>query len=58
MLANLPSVAVATLLALDVIHPTLALAASAAALPTVLNRLGWRFTSALFDRQRLITGTR
>jgi hypothetical protein len=24
----------------------------------VLNRLGWRITSAMFDRERLITGTR
>jgi hypothetical protein len=24
----------------------------------VLNRLGWRATSAMFDRERLITGTR
>lgn len=58
ILANLPSVAVTTLLALNVIHPTLALAIGAAALLLVLNRLGWRVTSALFDRERLITGTR
>jgi len=24
----------------------------------VLSRLGWRITSAMFDRDRLITGTR
>jgi ABC-2 type transport system permease protein len=58
LLANLPSVAVTTLLALNVIHPTLALAIGAAALLLVLNRLGWRVTAALFDRERLITGTR
>jgi len=58
LLANLPSVAVTTLLALNVIHPTLALAIGGAALLLVLNRLGWRVTSALFDRERLITGTR
>jgi ABC-2 type transport system permease protein len=58
LLANLPSVAVTTLLALNVIHPTLALAIGAAALLLVLNRLGWQATSALFDRERLITGTR
>lgn len=58
ILANLPSVAVTTLLALNVIHPTLVLGIAAAVLLLVLNRLGWRVTSALFDRERLITGTR
>jgi ABC-type transport system involved in multi-copper enzyme maturation permease subunit len=58
LLANLPSVAVTTLLALGVIHPTLALTLGGAALLLVLNRLGWRVTSAMFDRERLITGTR
>jgi ABC-type transport system involved in multi-copper enzyme maturation permease subunit len=58
LLANLPSVAVTTLLAYNVIHPTLAIAIGGAALLLVLNRLGWRVTSAMFDRERLITGTR
>ena len=58
ILANLPSVAVTTLLAFNVIRPTLALAIGGAALLLVLNRLGWRVTSAMFDRERLITGTR
>jgi ABC-type transport system involved in multi-copper enzyme maturation permease subunit len=58
ILANLPSVAVTTLLAFNVIHPTLAIAIGGAVLLVVLNRLGWRVTSALFDRERLITGTR
>jgi ABC-type transport system involved in multi-copper enzyme maturation permease subunit len=58
ILANLPSVAVTTLLAFNVIHPTLAIAIGGAVLLVVLNRLGWQFTSALFDRERLITGTR
>lgn len=58
ILANLPSVAVTTLLAFNVIHPTLAIAIGGAVLLVVLNRLGWRATSALFDRERLITGTR
>ena len=58
MLANLPSVAVTTLLALGVIHLTPGLAIGGAALLLVLNRLGWRVTSAMFDRERLITGTR
>jgi ABC-type transport system involved in multi-copper enzyme maturation permease subunit len=58
LLANLPSVAVTTLLAFNVIHPTLAVAIGGAALLLILNRLGWRVTSAMFDRERLIIGTR
>lgn len=58
LLANLPSVAVTTLIAFDVIHATLVLALGAAVVLLVLNRLGWRITSAMFDRERLITGTR
>ena len=57
-LACLPSVAVTTLIALNVIRPTLALAIVAAAALLVLNRLGWRITSSLFDRERLIVGSR
>ena len=58
LLANLPSVAVTTLIAFNVIHATLAVALGAAVVLLVLNRLGWRLTSAMFDRERLITGTR
>ena len=36
--------------------PVIALVAAAALL--LLNRIGWRFVSATFDRERLITGTR
>jgi ABC-type Na+ efflux pump permease subunit len=46
------------LLALNVIHATLGLALGGAALLLVLDTLGWRITSATFDRERLITGTR
>ena len=58
LLASLPSVAVTTLLALNVIQATLGLALGGAALLLVLDTLGWRITSATFDRERLITGTR
>jgi ABC-type Na+ efflux pump permease subunit len=57
-LAGLPSVAVTTLIALNVIPATFGLALAGAAVLLVLNRLGWRITSAMFDRERLITGTR
>jgi ABC-type transport system involved in multi-copper enzyme maturation permease subunit len=58
LLANLPSIAVTTLIAVNLIRPTLVLAVSGALLLLILNRLGWRFGSALFDRERLILGTR
>ena len=58
MLASLPSVAVTTLIAFNVIHPTLGLALGGAAVLLVLDGLGWRIASAAFDRERLITGTR
>ena len=58
LLASLPSVAVTTLIALNVIHPTLGLALGAAAVLLLLDGLGWRITSAAFDRERLITSTR
>jgi ABC-type transport system involved in multi-copper enzyme maturation permease subunit len=58
MLASLPSVAVTTLIAYNVIHATLGLALGGAATLLALDGLGWRITSATFDRERLITGTR
>ena len=57
LLASLPSVAVTSLIAFNVIHPTLGLALGGAAVLLVLDGLGWRITSATFDRERLITGT-
>ena len=56
MLASLPSVAVTSLIAFDVIHPTLGLALGLAAVLLALDGLGWRITSTMFDRERLITG--
>jgi ABC-type transport system involved in multi-copper enzyme maturation permease subunit len=58
MLASLPSVAVTSLIAYNVIHPTLGVALGGAAALLVLGGLGWRIVSAMFDRERLITGTR
>jgi ABC-type transport system involved in multi-copper enzyme maturation permease subunit len=58
LLASLPSVAVTSLIAFNVIPVSLGLALGGAAALLLLNRLGWRITSATFDRERLITGTR
>lgn len=56
MLASLPSVAVTTLIAYDVIHATLGLAVGSLVLLVVLDGLGWRIVSAAFERERLVTG--
>jgi ABC-type Na+ efflux pump permease subunit len=57
-LASLPTVIVSALVSFDVIHATLGLALGLGAALLLLDRLGWRVVSALFDRERLITGTR
>ena len=57
-LVSLPAVVVASLIAFNVIHATLGLALGLAAALLVLDGLGWRIMSAMFDRERLITGTR
>jgi len=57
-LASLPTVAVTSLVAFNVIHPNLRLALAFGIGLLVLIRLGWWITSGMFDRERLITGTR
>ncbi len=57
-LASLPSIAVTTLVALNVIKVSLAAALAAAAVLLLLNQIGWRLASAMFDRERLIIGTK
>jgi ABC-2 type transport system permease protein len=57
-LASLPTIVVIYLIAYDVIPATLGLAIGLAALLLVLDGLGWRIVSAMFDRERLIAGTR
>ncbi len=58
LLASLPPVFVTILIALDVIHATLGLAIALAVALLILDALGWRITSWMFDRERLVTGTR
>lgn len=58
MLANLPSVAVTSLIAFRVIPQTPQVAAAGAVILLVLIRVGWRVAAAAFDRERLITGLR
>jgi ABC-2 type transport system permease protein len=58
ILVSLPTVAVTSLIAFNVIPPTLGVALAFGAGLLVLIRLGGRFASALFDRERLITSTK
>jgi ABC-2 type transport system permease protein len=57
VLANLPLVALTSLIAFNVIHATARLALVLGVALLVVDRLGWRVVSAMFDRERLITGT-
>jgi ABC-type transport system involved in multi-copper enzyme maturation permease subunit len=57
-LASLPSIALAALIATNVIHATLGLALGLGAALLLADRLGWRLVSAMLDRERLVTGTR
>jgi ABC-type transport system involved in multi-copper enzyme maturation permease subunit len=56
-LAGVPAVAVSTLIAYDVIHPTVGLAVGLAVVLLILDGFGWRIVSATLDRERLITRT-
>ena len=57
-LASLPSVVVTTLIALNVIQATTGLAVGLGVALLIADRLGWRVVSAMFNRERLITGRR
>ena len=57
-LASLPTVAVTSLIAYKVIPATTQVAVAFGAGLFIVDRLGWRLTSAAFDRERLITSTK
>jgi len=58
LLASLPTVIATSLVAFDVIHPTLGLALGLGVALLLLDTLGWRIVAPLFDREALIIGTR
>ncbi|MBO3749301.1 ABC transporter permease subunit [Streptosporangiaceae bacterium NEAU-GS5] len=58
VLTALPSLGATSLIAFDVIHLTPGLVIALAAALLLLNGLGRRIVAPLFDRERLITGTR
>lgn len=57
-ITGLPALVLAYLIAFNVIPASLGLALGVAAALLILDGLGWRLVSALFDRERLITGTK
>jgi ABC-type transport system involved in multi-copper enzyme maturation permease subunit len=58
LLGCLPVVLLTSLIAFDVIPASLGLALALGAVLLLADALGWRVVSGLFDRERLITGTR
>lgn len=58
LLGNLPLVLVTSLIAFNVIHVTIGLALGLVAAVLLVDSLGWRIVARMFDRERLITGTR
>jgi ABC-type Na+ efflux pump permease subunit len=56
--ASLPPLAVVALMTFNVITPSTGLALGLAAALLAVDGLGWRVVAAMFDRERLITGTR
>jgi ABC-2 type transport system permease protein len=58
ILVSLPTVAVTSLIAFNVIPATLGVAVAFGVTLLILDRIGWRVASAIFDRERLITSTK
>jgi ABC-type transport system involved in multi-copper enzyme maturation permease subunit len=58
MLMSLPTVAVTTLVAFNVIPATFGVAIGLGTALLLLVGLGWWFASAIFDRERLVTSTK
>ena len=57
LIGSLPVGVATSLIACDAIHATLGLAIGLAVLLLLANALGWRIVAAMFDRERLLTGT-
>jgi ABC-type transport system involved in multi-copper enzyme maturation permease subunit len=58
ILAGLPLVILAALIAFGVLHVTSGLAVVVGVVLLVIDVQGWRIVSTMFDRERLITGTK
>jgi ABC-2 type transport system permease protein len=57
-LASVPPLAIVALMSFRVIQPTLAVAVALGLGLLVIDSLAWRVVSAMFDRERLITGAK
>ncbi|MGH2872846.1 MAG: hypothetical protein ACRDL5_10360, partial [Solirubrobacteraceae bacterium] len=55
---SLPPLAIVALMQFKVIAPSTALALGLAAVLLAIDLLAWRAVASMFDRERLITGTR
>ncbi|MGD0067355.1 MAG: ATP-binding cassette domain-containing protein [Streptosporangiaceae bacterium] len=58
MLASFVPIAVTVLISVGAIHPTLGLTLGLGAVLLIVDTMGWRVVAPMFDRERLITGTR
>jgi len=58
LLCSIPVVLLTSLIAFGVIDPSRALAVALIALLVVADVTGWRVVAPMFDRERLVTGTR
>jgi ABC-type Na+ efflux pump permease subunit len=58
VLANIPPIGIVALMSFNVITASTAVAVLLAAALLAVDVLGWRAVAAMFDRERLITGTR
>ena len=58
VLASLPPVAIVALVNFNVITPSLGLALGLAGALLLIDAMAWRVVAAMFDRERLVTGTR
>lgn len=58
VVASLPPLAIVALVSFNVISASLGLALGLAAALLVIDGLAWRVVAAMFDRERLLTGTR
>jgi ABC-type Na+ efflux pump permease subunit len=58
LLGSIPAVLVTSLIAFDVIQPSLGLAVGLAVGLFVADVVGWRVVAPMFDRERLVTGSR
>ncbi|MHB8492135.1 MAG: ABC transporter permease [Solirubrobacteraceae bacterium] len=58
MLASIPPLAITALMSFKVIEPTLAIAVALGVGLLTIDSLAWRAVSAMFDRERLITGVK